>query len=79
MTLSPDQFHECNGDPSKGQVCSHLATDDVLKQLGEPVRKVDKIVGTPVVVQEGHKFRHQAVSAAWRNGTVRICTKGVGQ
>ncbi len=68
--------HLCNADSTKGPVCSHLATDEVLGALGHPVRLVVKgPFGTPIVEREGAKTRGKAVHAAWAEGTVRICNR----
>ncbi len=76
--LNQAQFsHICNADPAQGKVCSHLVTDAQLGDMGHPVAKFDKVVGTPVLVTPGTQ-RNKAVHAAWSEGHVRICTKTGG-
>lgn len=69
------RHHVCNADPSKGQVCSHLVTDEQLGAMGNPVRKIEKgPFGTPIVTQEGIPHE-KAVMKSWGEGHVRLCNK----
>jgi hypothetical protein len=65
--------HRHNADPANGPVCSHLATDDILTDLGFPVRKTETSMGHVIVRRDGTDHAH-AVHAAWIAGAVRICT-----
>lgn len=65
---------ECNGDPSVGVLCSHLVSDDLLTDLGYPVKIVSKMVGGQIITRDGTS-RGTAMMDAWRAGKVRICTK----
>lgn len=46
-------------------------TDEQLAEMGFPVRKTDKVVGTLVVTRKGTS-RHEAVWGAWAAGKVRM-------
>lgn len=54
--------------------CSHRATDDSLSALGFPVHKVDKCVGSDVVVRPGESFE-LALYHAWQAGAIRLCSR----
>ena len=54
--------------------CSHRATRESLTALGFPVRVVEKVVGSDVVIVEGTSFE-KARHAAWEAGVIRLCTR----
>lgn len=54
--------------------CSHRQTRETLTALGYPVRVVEKVVGSDVVLVEGSSFE-DARHAAWADGAIRLCTR----